>query len=279
MSKALGRGFESLIPSEMSFDEFDPTSEEDGKVSRLIEVNIDEIVPDAEQARKNFDEEQLEMLAQSIKANGILQPIVVTKDGNKYKIVAGERRWRAAQKAGLKKVQVIVRTIDDQNRLEMSIIENAQREDLNPIELGAAYAKLKAQFNLSTREIAERVGKSEQAVMNMVRLLRFPDDVKKIIIEEHLTEGVMRPLVSVEEELMREVLQRIVEEGWTMRQVERYIAEKKKKSSARIVKENLFRKDEDRISEKYHATARIRGRTITITCKSKEKLQELLRSI
>lgn len=282
MGKALGRGFESLIPTELFDEEFDPTNEEDEKVSELREVDIDEVVPDAEQARKEFDAEALEALAQSIRANGILQPIVVTRDEDKYKIVAGERRWRAAKLAGLTKVQVIVRTIDAQNRLEMSVIENAQREDLNPIELGTAYAKLKAQFNLSLGEIATRVGKSEASIVNMVRLLRLPDDVKKIMIKEKLSEGVMRPLVAVENDLLYEVLPKIVAEGWTARKVERYIAEHKKKSSASIVKKNVFAKYEEKISKKYSAykvVTKVHGRSVTITCESKEKLEELLKKI
>lgn len=282
MGNALGRGFESLIPTELFDEEFDPTNEEDEKVSELREVNIDEVVPDEEQARKEFDAEALEALAQSIRVNGILQPIVVTREDGKYKIVAGERRWRAAKLAGLTKVQVIVRTIDAQNRLEMSVIENAQREDLNPIELGTAYAKLKAQFNLSLSEIASRVGKSEASIVNMVRLLRLPDDVKKIMIKEKLSEGVMRPLVAVENDLLYEVLPKIVAEGWTARKVERYIAEHKKKSSASIVKKNVFAKYEEKISKKYSAykaTTKVHGRSVTITCESKEKLEELLKKI
>ena len=282
MSKALGRGFESLIPTELIDDEFDPTLEEDAKVSDLREVKISEIEPDPEQARKSFDVEALEALAQSIRENGILQPIVVTREDGKYKIVAGERRWRAAKLAGLDKVQVIVRTIDAQNRLGMSIIENAQREDLNPIELGTAYLKLMSQFNMTAQEIATKVGKSEQSITNMTRLLRLPEDVKQTMIREKLTEGVMRPLVAVEEELLREVLPKIIAEGWTARKVERYIAEHKKKSSAKIVKDNAFRKDEERISKKYSdykAVTKVHGRSVTITCESKEKLKEFLKKL
>ena len=156
--KGLGRGFESLIPTDLVDDEFDPTATEDKKSSDLKELNIADIIRDEEQPRRDFDEEAINALAASIKEHGVLQPIVVTKEDGKYKIVAGERRWRASKVAGLKTIPAIVRTLDSQNRLELSIIENAQREDLNAIELATAYAKLKNQFNLSTEDIAAKVG-------------------------------------------------------------------------------------------------------------------------
>ena len=235
MNRGLGRGFESLIPTDIVEGEFDLTNREDEKVSKLIEVELGKIVRDEEQPRKEFNEEALEALAQSIRENGILQPIVVTKEGEKYKIVAGERRWRAAKKAGLEKVPVIVRTVDAQNRLELSIIENAQREDLNAIELATAYAKLKTQFNMSSAEIAERVGKKEVTVEATMRLLRLPEDAKRVMVKEKLSEGVMRPLVTMEEDIVEEVLGKIINEGWSARKVEEYIKQNRRKSSAVIL--------------------------------------------
>ena len=211
--KGLGRGFESLIPTELIDDEFDPTLAEDKKSSELKEIAIFEIVRDEEQPRRDFDEQAIEALAASIREHGVLQPIVVTREEGKYKIVAGERRWRASKIAGLAKIPAIVRTLDSQNRLELSIIENAQREDLNAIELATAYAKLKNQFNLSAEDIAAKVGKSENSVQNTMRLLNLPDDVKKIMVQEKLTEGVMRPLISAEREVIDKVLPKIVAEG------------------------------------------------------------------
>ena len=148
-NKGLGRGFESLIPTDLVDEEFDLTAVEDKVSSELKSLKLEDIIPDDEQPRREFNEEAIEALATSIKEHGVLQPIVVTKEDGKYKIVAGERRWRASKLAGLKKIPVIIRTLDSQNRLELSIIENAQREDLNAIELATAYAKLKTQFNLS----------------------------------------------------------------------------------------------------------------------------------
>ena len=183
MSKGLGRGFESLIPTDLVDEEFDLTATEDKKSSELKYLKITEIVRDEEQPRREFDQSALDALAASIKEHGVLQPIVVTKEDGKYKIVAGERRWRASKIAGLDKIPAIVRTLDSQNRLELSIIENAQREDLNAIELATAYAKLQTQFNLSAEEIGAKVGKSEQSVSNTMRLLTLPDNVKKVMVK------------------------------------------------------------------------------------------------
>jgi len=275
----LGRSFESLIPTELIDDEFDPTLQEDKKESKLKELKLEDIVRDEEQPRREFSQEAIEALAASIKEHGVLQPIVVTREDGKYKIVAGERRWRASKIAGLKTIPAIVRTLDSQNRLELSIIENAQREDLNAIELATAYAKLKTQFNLTAEDIAAKVGKSEQTIQNTLRLLTLPDDVKKIMVKEKLTEGVMRPLVSRDEETIRKVLPKIVEEGWTARKVERYVADTKKKSSTALIKKHQDHKTEDALTAKYNAVARINGKSLTFKCKNEAELKSLIKNL
>ncbi|MBR0460668.1 ParB/RepB/Spo0J family partition protein [Candidatus Saccharibacteria bacterium] len=276
-ARGLGRGFEDLIPTDLTDEEFDPTAEEDEKISSLKELSLDEIVPDREQPRKDFDTESLEALADSVKENGVLQPIVVTREEDKYKIVAGERRYRASKLAGLKTIPAIIRTIDAQNRLELSIIENAQREDLNAIELATAYAKLKAQFNLTTAEIAKRVGKKENSIVNTLRLLNLSDKVKKAAVEHKLTEGVLRPLVKADPELVEKILPKIVDEGWSTRKVERYMAENKAKSSAKAVKVREYLKDENKLSEKYGVEVRVRGRSLNFACKDEKELRALIR--
>ena len=276
-ARGLGRGFEDLIPTDLTDEEFDPTAEEDEKISSLKELSLDEIVPDREQPRKDFDTESLEALADSVKENGVLQPIVVTREEDKYKIVAGERRYRASKLAGLKTIPAIIRTIDAQNRLELSIIENAQREDLNAIELATAYAKLKAQFNLTTAEIAKRVGKKENSIVNTLRLLNLSDKVKRAAVEHKLTEGVLRPLVKADPELVEKILPKIVDEGWSTRKVERYMAENKAKSSAKAVKVREYLKDENKLSEKYGVEVRVRGRSLNFACKDEKELRALIR--
>lgn len=278
----LGRGFESLIPTEFDDDfdsEFDVTAKEDKKESDLKEIPISDIIRDEDQPRKEFSVEALEALASSIKEHGVLQPLVVVKEEGKYKIVAGERRWRASKLAGLTKVPAIVRTLEAQERLEISIIENVQREDLNAIEMATAYAKLKSQFNLSEEEIADRVGKSKSAVVNTMRLLNLPDKAKKAMVEYKLTEGVMRPLIGAEPELVDKILPKIIDEGWTARRVEKEMAEKKKKSSVKAVKASIYAKQEDALSKKYSANFRVRGRSITITCKTDDELKKLLEKL
>lgn len=280
LGKGLGRGFESLIPTnDLVDEEFDITATEDKNNSELKSIKLTDIVRDEDQPRREFSKEAIEALAASIKEHGVLQPIVVTKEDGKYKIVAGERRWRASKIAGLKEIPAIIRTLDSQNRIEIAIIENAQREDLNAIELATAYAKLKTQFNLSTEDIAAKVGKSEASVQNTMRLLTLPDDVKRTMVKEKLTEGVMRPLVSRDEATIKKVLPKIIKEGWTARKVERYFADTKKKSSATLTKNDQIRKTEDKLSAKYNAVVRIKGHTVTFRTRTENDLQDLLKSL
>ena len=275
-AKGLGRGFESLIPVDLVSEEIDLTAKEDKSSSELKHLKLDEIIRDEEQPRQEFSEEAISALAASIKEHGVLQPIVVTKEDGKYKIVAGERRWRASKKAGLTTIPAIVRTLDSQNRLELSIIENAQREDLNPLELATAYAKLASQFNLTTKDIAAKVGKSESSVIGTMRMLNLSDEAKHVMVKEKLSEGVMRPLVSADEKLVKKVLPTLVNDGWTVRQVERYIQDNKKKSSASLIKSNNYHKEEDALTAKYGTLARVTGRTLSFKCKTDDELKELL---
>ena len=278
-ARGLGRGFESLIPTELVDDEFDPTVSEDLANSSLTEIKITEIIRDEDQPRKSFDEAELADLAASIKEHGILQPLVLVREEGKYKIVAGERRWRAAKLAGLLKVPAIVRTLDAQNRLELSIIENAQREDLSAIELATAYAKLKSQFNLSDKEIAKRVGKSESAVKNTMRLLELPDSAKKAMMEHKLSEGVMRPLIKADAALIERAVPKIISEGWSARKVEQFIATNKKRSSSVATKTDVYLKEEAKLSEKWDAKVRISARSVTFSCKDEAELKKLLKKL
>lgn len=275
-TKGLGRGFESLIPTDLVDEEFDPTSKEDAKVSQLVEIEIEKIVRDEDQPRKDFRQEALQELADSIKIHGVLQPIVVVKKGDKYQIVAGERRWRASKLAGLVTIPSIVRTLDDQNRLELAIIENAQREDLNAIELATAYAKLKEQFNLRNADIAKRVGKSSSSIINTLRLLQLPDEAKKAMREYNIGEGPMRPLVAQDREMVLEVLPKMIEGNWSARKIEQYVAEHKKKSSSSAVKVNNYRKEEAELARKYDCEVRVRGRSVTLSAYDDEKFREVL---
>lgn len=231
--KGLGRGFDSLIPTELFDESFDPTAEQDEKVSELRHIVISEIEADPNQPRRTFDEIALDELAISIAEHGILQPIVVTPFGGHYRIVAGERRWRAAKKAGLEKLPAIVRTLSDQHKLELSLIENLQRQDLNILETATAYLKLRDQFNLTLDEIGQRVGgKSPSSISNTLRLLRLPENVRTALAEGRLREGQARPLVSVDPKVSEEILPRILSEEWSARKIEQYTGQLKQTKQA-----------------------------------------------
>lgn len=228
--KGLGRGFDSLIPTELLDESFDPTAQQDNQVSDLRHIKVAEISADPDQPRRHFDETALEELSVSIKEHGILQPIVVTTaSGGGYTIVAGERRWRAAVRAGMDRVPALVRTLTDQHRLELSLIENLQRRDLNVLETATAYLKLRDQFNLTLEQIGKRVGgKSISAISNTLRLLRLPDSVKIALAEGTLSEGQARPLVNLDPAIVEEVLPQILNEEWSARRIEQFIVQLKK---------------------------------------------------
>ena len=224
--RGLGRGFDSLIPAELLDESFDPTADQDDRISDLRQIKLAEIMPDPTQPRRVFDEALLDELAESIRVHGVLQPIVVTPDskGN-YVIVAGERRYRAATKAGLEKIPALVRTLSDQHKLELSLIENIQRQNLNAIETATAYLKLRDQFNLTLEQIGQRVGgKSPSAVSNTLRLLRLPEVVRQAVVDGKLSEGQVRPLISLDEAQIADILPKIIQEEWSARRIEQYLA-------------------------------------------------------
>ena len=284
-SRGLGRGLGKLIPTDMIEDFFDPTAEEDKKDSKLCDIAIKDIVPDEDQPRRVFDEAQLAALADSIRENGVVQPIVVVKEGDKYKIVAGERRWRASKIAGLDKIPAIIRTLDAQKRLEISLIENVQREDLNPIEIATVYAKFRTQFNLSNAEIAKRVGKSESAVVNTTRLLNLPDSAKHAMVEHKLSEGQMRPLVTLTPEQIDAILPKIIEEGWSARKVEQYKVNLNNRAKAikaaqpardRSESDTYAESISDRLGVKVNIKSSARGTgEIVLKFKNKEEFEKL----
>lgn len=233
LKKGLGRGFESLIPTDLLDESFDPTSSQDEKVSELRNIKLSEIRADPDQPRRHFDEGALQELAASIAEHGILQPIVVTPHPEGYMIVAGERRFRAAGIAKLEKVPALVRTLGNQHRLELSLIENLQRRDLNPLETATAYLKLRDQFNLTLDEIGQRVGgKSVSAISNTLRLLRLPVAVRTALLDGKLTEGQARPLVGLDEAVINDLLPKLIKEEWSARKIEQFIVELKKTTQA-----------------------------------------------
>ncbi len=193
-------------------------------VSRETLVKLSEIEPNGEQPRKKFDEEALQELSNSIKEYGILQPLLVKKSGDMYQIIAGERRWRAAKLAGLKEVPVIIREYDRQQSVEIALIENVQRADLNPIEEAYAYQLLIQEFGLKQEEIAERVSKNRATITNSIRLLKLAEPVQKLLIEGKISSGHARTLLGIEDPKQQtEVANLIIEKGMSVREIEKLV--------------------------------------------------------
>lgn len=214
----LGKGLGALIPEE-NVEERSTNKEE---VNNLININL--IKANEDQPRKSFDEEKIIQLSESIKEHGVIQPIILKKDGETYSIVAGERRWRAAKIAGVKDIPAIVMELSDKEILEISLIENIQRQDLNPIEEAIAYKKLIDEFHLTQEQLSNRVGKSRTSITNCLRLLNLDKRVQDYLIDGVITEGHGRAILSVEDkELQYKLAQSIIDEGLSVREVERLI--------------------------------------------------------
>ena len=213
MSKrGLGRGLEALIPIVEKDEE------------NVQEIDIKKIVVNEKQPRRGFDESKLEELADSMKQHGVLQPVILRKKGNKYELVAGERRWRAAAKAGIEKIPAIVRELNDSDVMEIALIENLQREDLNPIEEAMAYKSLMDDFGLTQEELSKRVGKSRSQIANTVRLLNLDKEIQDLVYENKLTAGHARALLSIQDSKERLKLANMIsKEALSVRQTEQLV--------------------------------------------------------
>ncbi len=239
----LGKGLDSLIPKQSS--EKKQGKEEQKVVEKIVVKNeevklrITEIEPNREQPRKKFDEDSLLELADSIRQFGVLQPLIVQKKDGYYEIIAGERRWRAAKMAGIREVPVIIRDYSDQQIVEISLIENIQRENLNPIEEAIAFRRLLTEFNLKQDEVAERVSKSRTAVTNSMRLLKLDERVQQMVIDDMISTGHARALLAIEDkELQYRTAQKVFDEKLSVREVEKLVksfanGEKKKKEEVK----------------------------------------------
>lgn len=250
-ARGLGKGLDSLIPD--TIGETKNKKEEKEKESSETMVKVTMIEPNRDQPRKNFDEDALMELADSIKQFGLLQPILVQNKDTHYEIIAGERRWRAAKLAGLKEIPVIIKNLTDQELVEISLIENIQREDLNPIEEAQAYKRLISEFHLKQDEVAERVAKSRTAVTNSMRLLKLCDEVQQMLVNEMLTTGHARALLAIEDpEEQYSVAQKVFDEKMSVRDVEKLVKNLHKPEKAQKKEENksleiIYQKIEDRL--------------------------------
>ncbi len=256
LGKGLGKGLDTLIPAGTGIKST-PKTKQEVVVEKVIKkeevmVKLTEIEPNREQPRKNFDEDSLLELAESIKQFGVIQPLIVQKKGESYEIIAGERRWRAAKLAGLKEVPVIVKEYSEQERMEISLIENIQRENLNPIEEAMAYKRLLTEFSLKQDEVAERVSKSRTAVTNSMRLLKLDEHVQQMVIDDMLTTGHARALLGIEDkELQRTLASKVFDNKLSVRETEKlvrsYQEEKKEKKKETIDNDFIYKDIEDKI--------------------------------
>lgn len=298
----LGRGLASLIPQKSNnnkisepkndFNYFgakpasvSPEVPVAALKSGSIEADINLVIPNPHQPRHHFDEMRLKELAASIKEHGIIQPLIVTRNGNQYEIIAGERRLEAAKMAGLKKVPVVVRDANEQQKLELAIIENVQRHDLNPIEEAKSFKKLADEFEMEQEEIALKLGKSRSAVANKLRLLNLPVEIQKGLMEEKITEGHAKAILAVDNpEKQRALYDLILKGNLTVRQVENKTKEITVKTHKRnVVVDPAIKQIEDDLSQSLGTKVKLTksggGGKIVIEYYSQEELDSILGKI
>lgn len=286
----LGKGLDSLIPNKKENKDISPRFEKLQAIDETakeagIMVKINQVEPNRDQPRKDFDEDALMELADSIKQFGILQPLIVQKKKDYYEIIAGERRWRAAKLAGIKEVPIIVKNFTEQEIVEISLIENIQRENLNPIEEAMAYKRLLKEFNLKQDEVAERVSKSRTAVTNSMRLLKLSDRVQQMIIDDMISTGHARALLAIDDEEQQYALaNKIFDEKLSVRETEKLVKTlknpkkeaKKSKAEHTFVHENLEEHMKSVMGTKVYVNPKANGKgKIEIEYYSEEELERI----
>lgn len=279
--RGLGRGLSNLIPTDDTTEDVSPKASKQTKTGAVTKtevvkkveqtLNINRIEPNKNQPRKEFNEDALQELANSIKQFGVIEPLVVVKRKGYYELIAGERRWRAARLAGLKEVPVVIKDYDDQQIVEIALIENIQREDLNPIEEAHAYERLIQEFNLTQDEVAERVSKSRTTVTNALRLLKLTEKVQQMLIDDMLSTGHVRALITITEpQLQYETAMYIFDKKLSVRETESYV----KKLLNKKPKEKTSEKEDPELSFLYKAIEnRLKeslGTKTTIKAKTKD---------
>lgn len=269
--KALGKGLSALLPE---------VPEPGGE--RLAEISIDRIDPNPFQPRQGLEPKKIQELARSLAQEGVMQPVVVRRCGARYQLIAGERRWRAARMAGIARVPAIVRDVEEERLLELALIENIQREDLNPIEEAGAYRRLVSELGLSQEQVAEKVGKDRSTIANLLRLLRLPEPIRKAISRGQMSPGHARPLLAIRDSSTQiEIAREIVEKDLSVREVERRIQayvepSAKEKKKAVLRSDPNTRAAEDRLRQALGTRVRIarkgRGGRLEISFHSEEEL-------
>jgi len=292
LKRGLGRGFDSLIPTPVVETEFDVTAKVDESGKRVSgdlirEVDPALVDPNPHQPRTHFDAEALEALAASIRVHGILQPMVVTQKSGRYELIAGERRLRAAKMAGLDAVPVIVRTIDEQQKLELALLENIQRAELNPLEIATAYRKLIDEFNLSLGDLEKKIGRDKTTISNTMRLLNLTPNAKQALVEKKISEGHARAiLVRTSPEEQAVILEMILKHRWNVRQAELYARDykgplgSKMAVKMKIMAENQITKSiSDYLGAKVVMQRKAKGGRLLIDYYSDEELERIYKAI
>jgi ParB family chromosome partitioning protein len=225
MKKGLGRGLDSMIPVSSSVSEKKEKKQADKQDElKEIEIDVSLIDPNGDQPRKKFDEDELLELSESIKQHGVIEPVILAKRGKRYEMIAGERRWRAAKKAGLKKIPAVIRDYTEKEIMEISLIENIQRQDLNPIEEARAYNTLLKAYNVKQDELAERISKSRTAITNSLRLLKLDERVMKMVEDGMLSEGHARTLLGIsDKDIQYETAYKVFDEKLSVRETEKLV--------------------------------------------------------
>lgn len=277
--RALGMGLEQLFNGEnLDLDEMEKTIYENSTNEEIIELKLDDLRPNPYQPRKIFDDEALKELSESIKEHGVFQPIIVKKSIKGYEIIAGERRYRASKLAGLKTIPAIIRDFTDSQMMEIALLENLQREDLNVIEEAIAYKSMIEKLNLTQEELAKRVGKSRSHITNILGLLRLPKEVQKQVIQGNITMGHARMLSKLEDDKkIIELANKIVNESLTVRDIEDIGTEEKKKKP--IVKKetsNEYKYVEEMLRDKLDTKVRIKDLKIQISFTNNADLNRIL---
>ena len=264
VQRGLGRGLGALLGDDVveqpsAAPEVQAPAEEKQDAVRMLPIRL--IDPNRDQPRRSFDEDALRELAASIEAVGVIQPIIVAESGERYSIIAGERRYRASRMAGLDEIPAIVRNWDEQRRLEAALIENLQRDDLNPIEEALGVKRLMEESSLTQEKVAERLGKSRPAVANLLRLLTLEESVQQLLIEGKLSAGHARALVTVDEKRQVQLANLTVQQGWSVRQLERICAQPVKQEEPKPVKvrDQQFSRLEGMARELFGTRAKLDG--------------------
>ncbi len=281
MTNGLGRGLSSLIPQKKESDNSPLTSKDKDKV---LQIEVDKIFANSRQPRKRFTDYKMEELVNSIKEYGIIQPLIVSPKDGGYELIAGERRLRAAKEAGFKKVPVILRNADEQEKLELALIENIQREDLNPVEKAMAYRQLLDEFNLTQEELAKRIGKPRSSIANTLRILNLPEEIKLALIDGKISEGHAKLLVGIDEvtkqmSLFRKIVHSGLSVGATIKETQRMGGTKQAK-----IKINYEDKAKEFILREFFGTKveikrKRKGGQIVIDFYSNDELEEIIKKI